>query len=166
MDEVSKVLFREDLYYRLAAFAISVAPLRQHKKDIQPLVQHFVEHLSLQMGKKIETIPQHTLDKLFNYSWPGNIRELRNVIERAVISTNGTKLQILDALTDKENSNNAEFKTMVQFERDHILSVLKFCKWRIEGEKGAAKILNMHPNTLRNRMIKLGIERRQNDLQD
>jgi PAS domain S-box-containing protein len=159
--EVENGRFREDLYYRLNTFQVSIPPLRKRKEDIPLLVDTFVQMFNKKLGKKIDKISKHTLKLLEEYDWPGNIRELRNVIERSVITNSGSVLRIDENLISPEGSSarDTSMESLEAVERKHIVKVLKACKWRIEGEKGAARILDLHPNTLRNRMKKLKIER-------
>lgn len=152
--------FREDLWYRLNVFPITVPPLRQRKEDIPLLVEHFVKSFSLSFGKPIREISASALRKLANYSWPGNIRELANVIERAVINSQGPVLIVTDQLSEPAPTYpEDETKTLQELERNHIIRVLEASAWRIEGQKGAAKILGLHPSTLRTRMAKLAIRK-------
>jgi DNA-binding NtrC family response regulator len=127
------------------------------------MVEFFVDRYSRKQGKQIEKIPTQVLNSLMSYSWPGNVRELSNVIERAVMATNGNTLRIMDRLnqagTENGMVNSTERLSLQEMERNYILKILKECGWRIEGESGAATILDMHPNTLRNRIRKLGIQR-------
>jgi DNA-binding NtrC family response regulator len=154
--------FREDLFYRLNVFPITIPPLRQRKEDIPLLVDYFVAKFNKKIGKKIETVSRETLDTLQEYHWPGNVRELESVIERAVITSRATSLQVLDRF---ENSRKAgeqdkqDDKFLSELERDHILQVLRKTFWRIEGRNGAAAILGLNPSTLRGRMRKDGIRR-------
>jgi transcriptional regulator with GAF, ATPase, and Fis domain len=152
--------FREDLYHRLYVYPLSVPPLRQRKSDIPLLVQTFVAQFANTMGKQIDTIPQSTMDAFVKYAWPGNVRELQNVIERAVITTQGSRLRLAEKLHVREerSSTSSKLLSLEEVERKHILEVLDACKWRISGEQGAAVILGLHPNTLRFRMQKLGIK--------
>lgn len=165
-DEIEAGRFREDLYFRLYVFPISIPPLRQRLDDIPYLVEFFVDKYSRKLGKTIEKIPKHALEALANYSWPGNVRELSNVIERAVMSTKGTTMQIAESLQESVESTaytksdtGTERVSLEELERKYITEILEECNWRIAGEKGAAKILQMHPNTLRNRVQKLGVQR-------
>ena len=158
--EVADGNFREDLYYRLNVFPLTVPPLRKRKKDLPLLVQTFVSKFCKKLGKNIEMIPKDVMDRIEAYSWPGNVRELENIIERAVIVSSGNSLQINDSLVTKTtNSKNTSQVTLQDAERDHILNILKDTDWVISGNKGAAKILDLNPNTLRSRMQKLGISR-------
>jgi PAS domain S-box-containing protein len=149
--------FRSDLFYRLNVFPIHVPSLQERRDDIPLLVWHFVRYFSNKTGRLIDTISRETMLQLQNYDWPGNIRELRNVIERAVIMSTGPKL-VVD-LPNVENIIQPELTTLEDVERNHILQVLKQTKWRISGSNGAAKILNIKPTTLHARLKKLGISR-------
>ena len=165
--------FRADLFYRLNVLPIMLPPLRERRADIPLLASFFVERFSRQFGKDITGISQDTIDALSRYSWPGNIRELQNVIERAVVLCSGTILRLGNDLLpitteDGEEQISSESTSLVagnspssleHVERSHILQVLQETRGVIEGPRGAAKILNLHPNTLRSRMKKLGIER-------
>nr|WP_231715799.1 sigma 54-interacting transcriptional regulator [Desulfosarcina widdelii] len=158
--DVRKGRFREDLFYRLNVFPITVPPLRQRVDDIPLLARFFVEKASKRLGKSISQIPERTVQKLQDYYWPGNIRELINVIERAVINSTGTKLHLADDLGALDrNQEPASLKSLHEIEKDHILRVLQSTSWRIEGAKGAALILDMNPSTLRSRMRKLAIQK-------
>jgi PAS domain S-box-containing protein len=153
--------FREDLFYRLNVFPINVPPLRERIEDIPVLVRAFVNRFAGMLGKNIDTIPNKTMDKLVNYSWQGNVRELENVIERGVILSHDNVLNIQDALHAKKEKieQDDSLIPLAEMEKAHIIRVLEFTEWRISGEQGAATILEMHPNTLRSRMSKLGIRR-------
>jgi formate hydrogenlyase transcriptional activator len=160
-EEVRAGRFREDLFYRLNVFPVSIPPLRKRMDDIPQLVRFFTDKYARKIGRQIETIPKTAMMVLQDYSWPGNVRELEHVIERAVITTTGPVLQIadrLEPLTDPDETDTS-MKDMAAMEREHILRVLRETGWKIEGAKGAAKILNLHPSTLRFRIKKLGIKR-------
>jgi PAS domain S-box-containing protein len=165
--------FRADLFYRLNVLPLTLPPLRQRRSDIPLLTAFFVERFARQFGKHIAGISQDTMDSLSRYDWPGNIRELQNVIERAVVLTQGSVLKlgadmlpIIAGASDRVATIGAgsltepgnEY-TLEEVEKRHIFSVLERTSWTIEGDRGAAKILDLHPNTLRSRMKKLGIER-------
>ena len=160
---VKKGDFREDLFYRLNVFPMTLPPLRERGTDIAIIVQAFVDRFAKKMGKQIETIPQKVMDELSHYSWPGNVRELENIIERAIILSNNGVLALQDRLVNISNTENkavdVNFKTYSDMERDYIIQVLEHTDWRVSGEQGAATTLEMHPNTLRSRMSKLGIKR-------
>ena len=161
-EEIRGGRFREDLFYRLNVFPITLPPLRQRKEDVQLLVNHFVAKFNKKIGKKIETVSKDTLNALQLYHWPGNVRELESVIERAVITSQGATLQVLDRFETFRQSDQPEgdeVKALAELEQDHILHVLKKTGWRIEGKSGAAGILGLNASTLRARMRKYGIAR-------
>jgi PAS domain S-box-containing protein len=159
-EEIRAGRFREDLFYRLSVFPITIPPLRQRKEDIPLLVHYFVGKYNKKIGRKIETVAKETLSALQEYHWPGNVRELENVIERAVITSQGPALQVLDRFdTFRDPGGEQDIKALADLERDHILQVLQKTGWRIEGEKGAATILGLNPSTLRARMRKYGLRR-------
>jgi formate hydrogenlyase transcriptional activator len=163
--------FRADLFYRLNVLPMTLPPLRQRRTDIPLLTHFFVDRFSRQFGKRITGVAQDAMAVLAGYSWPGNIRELQNVIERAVVLCPGTVLKLgkdLLPVTGPEYEQDAVLATgngtqsqssLENIERAHIVQVLRATQGVIEGPRGAAKILNLHPNTLRSRMKKLGIER-------
>ncbi len=168
-EEIKKGRFRQDLYFRLNIFPIKIPPLRERKKDIPLLVKAFVTKFSKNHKKDISRIPTKIMESLINYPWPGNVRELINVIERAVIVSEGSELRLaekIDAIPvdlirkeDAPATGAQETKALAEAEREHILKALQQTGWRIEGPQGAALILDLHPNTLRARMKKLGIKR-------
>jgi formate hydrogenlyase transcriptional activator len=160
-EEVRKGRFRQDLYYRLNIFPITVPPLRQRKEDIPLLVQTFTERYAKKMGKQITHIPTETMKALQDYPWPGNIRELESIIERAVILCPGTVLLLADKLENAPLPFSSGMNTMKEVERNQLLKSLSETRWRIEGNNGAAAILGLHPSTLRARMQKLGIARQE-----
>ena len=160
---VAEQKFRADLYYRLHVFPIHVPPLRERREDIPLLVRHFAQQIGRRMSKTIESIPNEVMNLLVRYDWPGNIRELQNVIERAVILSSGPELQF--PLSDLEPRGVAEStkkgETLEEAERNHILSVLHDTNWVLGGSNGAAVRLGMKRSTLQFRMKKLGIFRPQ-----
>ena len=156
--EVDQGTFREDLWYRVNVYPITMPPLRQRKEDIPLLVEHFVNTYARKFGKNISSVSPRTLEDLESHSWPGNIRELANVIERAVIHTHGSVLQVVDHF--KPVIETVPTETLEEVEREYIVRTLENTGWRIEGPHGAAKILGLNPSTLRTRMLKLGIQRR------
>jgi len=161
-EEIKNGRFREDLYYRLNVFPITMPPLRQRPEDIPLLVNHFVAKFNKKIGKQITTVSQGTLTALQGYHWPGNVRELESVIERAVIISQGSALQVLDrfdTFSTTEEQEVRDIKTLMGLEHDLILQALQKTGWRIEGEKGAALLLGLNPSTLRFRMRKFGIRR-------
>lgn len=150
--------FREDLYYRLNVFPITVPPLRERAADIPALVWSFVRDLELRVGKKVEQIPQRTLTALQRYPWPGNVRELHNVIERAMILSKGRTLHI--QLPETVGiSKKSVGQSLAEMEHDYIKSALEQTGWRVRGSGGTAAILGLNANTLESRMKKLGIRR-------
>jgi PAS domain S-box-containing protein len=158
-EEVRKGRFRQDLYYRLNVFPITVPPLRQRKEDIPLMVQAFMERYSKKMGKKITSIQKETMKALQDYPWPGNVRELESIIERAVILCPGPVLQLADKLEISSSPLSSAVRTLEETERNQILKILSETRWRIDGNDGTAAILGLHPSTLRARMHKLGIVR-------
>lgn len=159
-EEIHAGRFREDLFYRLSVFPISIPTLRQRKDDIPLLVRYFVAKYNKKIGRKIETISNETLSALQQYHWPGNVRELENVIERAIITSQGSTLHVLDRFDAfRKPEKDLNLKPLGDLERDHIVQILQKTGWRIEGPKGAALILGLNPSTLRGRMRKYGIRR-------
>ena len=157
--EVRNGHFREDLWYRLNIFPITVPPLRDRRDDIPLLVAFYIKKITKRMGKSIEIIPEHVMNGLKEYHWPGNIRELENVLERAVINSSGPKLRLVDELRKPTKNVSTSAKTMEAVERDHILEVLEMTNWKVSGKGGASEILDLDRSTLRARMLKLNIEK-------
>jgi PAS domain S-box-containing protein len=157
--------FREDLFYRLNVFPLQLPPLRERPEDIPPLVHFLVGKFAARIGKRFDSVSPETLERLRAYSWPGNIRELENVLERGVILARGTTLEIgADVLTAPTTpAAIAPDATLEATERQHVLEVLRQTAWVIDGPRGAAKVLGLHPSTLRSRMKKLGIRRTPHD---
>jgi formate hydrogenlyase transcriptional activator len=167
--------FRSDLFYRLNVFPVDMPPLRERRSDIPQLAMFFLARFSQKFGKKIEGLSQMTIDRLASYSWPGNIRELQNVIERAVILSQSSVLELepdLVPVPTPANSSTADDRTsgsvnplaslpttLEELERGHIAAVLSQTRRVVEGPRGAARILGLHPNTLRHRIQKLGLKR-------
>jgi formate hydrogenlyase transcriptional activator len=152
--------FRMDLYYRLNIFPITVPPLRERREDIPLLARFFVQDFAARMRKPIDAIPAEAMAALVNYGWPGNIRELRNVIERSVILSSGTRLEVpKDALSQPPNQSSGVLR-MTDAERRHILEALNASNWVVGGPKGAANLLGLKRSTLQSRMGRLGIRRR------
>jgi len=149
--------FREDLYYRLNVFPIQIPPLRERPEDILPLTWTFIKEFSHAMGKQIDSIPKSGLDAMQRYSWPGNIRELKNLVERAMIESKGKTLLV--KLPERQSAKVSHHLTVEELERNHIQNVLEKTNWRIRGRNGAAEILGLKPSTLYARMKKLGVER-------
>jgi len=161
LEQLSKTgQYRPDLFYRLNVFPIHMPALREREGDIPLLVQYFVRRFAANLGRKIEKIPERMMSALQRYQWPGNIRELEHVIERAVILSEGDELEAIDWLTPSSGKAAATMDlTLEEVERQHIVDVLESTSWRVSGEKGAAAILGLKPTTLEARMKKLGIER-------
>jgi formate hydrogenlyase transcriptional activator len=170
--------FRSDLFYRLNVFPLELPPLRERRADIPQLVAFCLSQFSKRLGKKIDGVSRDSMENLVNYPWPGNIRELQNVIERAIIvsadptlrldrdlmpvvtAAKGTEPPEADSPGDPQAALNSPkpLLTLDEVERNHILAVLQHAGGVVDGPKGAAKILNLHPNTLRHRMDKLNIK--------
>jgi transcriptional regulator with GAF, ATPase, and Fis domain len=170
--------FRADLYYRLNVYPIEVPPLRERKQDIRSLAQIFLDEAGPRLGKRFDPIPDEILRALVSYDWPGNVRELENLIARAAVTSPSENLQLPGgwdkeapganssevSLMNSERSSNGAYDapaeiTLEAREKAQIQRVLEQMNWRIQGLKGAALILGVHPNTLRSRMQKLGIKR-------
>jgi len=158
-EEVRRGRFREDLWYRLNIFPITVPPLRERMEDIALLVDFFVDKISKKMGKSIENIPTNVMNSLQDYQWPGNVRELENVLERAVINSSGPKLRLVDELKKPHKDLTTTQKTLEEVERNHIVRVLEQTNWKVSGKNGAAEILGLNRSTLRARIRNLGIHR-------
>lgn len=160
-EAVKKGRFRQDLMYRINVFPLTVPPLRARKEDIPLLVNWFVSKFNREMGKSITTIPANLIKHLQAFDWPGNIRELENVIERAVITSKNSVLKLADKLSPSNpgNNGNGVSRKLVDVERAHIARVLEDTHWKIEGKQGAARVLGLAPSTLRDRMKKLGLRR-------
>jgi formate hydrogenlyase transcriptional activator len=165
-DDVSAGRFRQDLFYRLDVYPVTVPPLRQRREDIPLLVSHYAREIGERLGKSISEVPAQVMREFTEYNWPGNIRELQNVIERAVIVSSDGVLRLPEALGQATTAPAAEGKTskesttvstLGEAEREHILRALEATGWRINGPKGAAAMLKLHPSTLRFRMKKLGL---------
>jgi chemotaxis protein methyltransferase CheR len=157
--------FREDLFYRIAVYPITVPPLRDRREDIPLLIEHFARHFAHQRGQRIDEIPADLMRRLQDYHWPGNVRELQNVIERAVLTSSGGVLRLAEPLQSAPNGSRTaptfdtgeELLTLDEMDRRHIERVLESTGGRISGDGGAAEILGLHANTLRYRIKKLGI---------
>jgi formate hydrogenlyase transcriptional activator len=166
---VREKTFREDLYYRLNVFPLHLPPLRQRQEDIPLLVEFLARRAMARVGKRFESIAPQSLNRLLQYPWPGNIRELENIVERAVILSRGPELVIgADVLPDLPlpefaapvaDARVSAGSTLESLQRTHILTTLEQAQWVIEGPAGAAAKLGLHPNTLRGRLKKLGIAR-------
>lgn len=159
-EEVRLGRFRSDLYYRLHVFPIQVPALRQRVEDIPLLAHFFLSRYAKKFGKRLNGIDAASMEQLQLYSWRGNVRELQNVIERAVILSQGEVLKIEPLLSSPNLNQTSQLKTLEAVEREHILRTLEQTAWVISGFKGAAAILGMNANTLRSRMLKLGISKK------
>jgi len=157
VQEVAAGRFRSDLYYRLSVFPVSLPPLRERPEDIPPLVWMFVKQNEKKLGKRIDNIPRRNMEALQSYAWPGNARELRNIVEHAMITSRGARLDICPPIQRPENA--AITGTLEDVERQYILSVLAQTGWRVTGKNGAAEILGLKRTTLQAKMKKLGIKR-------
>ncbi|MDR3629117.1 MAG: sigma 54-interacting transcriptional regulator [Desulfocapsaceae bacterium] len=157
--EVRKGSFREDLWYRLNVFPITMPPLRDRLDDMPFLVDFYVKKIAKRLGKTIEIIPAGVMNVLQDYHWPGNIRELENVLERAVINSSGPKLRLADELKKPIRDPGPVSKTLQTVEREYILQVLEQTQWKISGKNSAAEILGLDRSTLRARMRKLDIQK-------
>jgi chemotaxis protein methyltransferase CheR len=156
-EEVRRGRFREDLWYRLSIFPITVPPLRERMEDLALMVDFFIDKISKRLGKSIESIPTRVMNTLQDYQWPGNVRELENVLERAVINSSGPKLHLVDELKKPHKDLTITQKTLEDVERDHIIRILEQTNWKVSGKNGAAEILGLNRSTLRARIRKLGI---------
>jgi len=164
-EDVASGAFRADLYYRLNVFPITLPPLRDRKEDI-PLIAHcMLPKIAARIRKSLTGIDDDAIARMLAYSWPGNVRELLNVLERAAILSSGPELEIGEGLLPKgvaepgHVADHGPLSTLAEVEERHIRTVLEAHSWVIDGPKGAARILGLHPNTLRSRMAKLAIER-------
>jgi formate hydrogenlyase transcriptional activator len=151
--------FRADLYYRLNVFPIAVPPLRERREEIPPLVQHFASRYARRMNKRIESVASDSMDALIRYEWPGNIRELQNFIERAVILNNGSVLRVPVGELRSQKKGFTAPATLANAEREHIMQILRESDWVLGGEGGAAKRLGIPRTTLIYKMRRLGIAR-------
>jgi len=160
LDEAKSKKFREDLFYRLNVFPITIPPLRTRKEDIPLLVATFVRKLCEQHHKTIENISKADMTRLTEYEWPGNIREMINLLERSIISSNERTLR-LDWLQTSPVSilENDGYDSIHEIERIHVMKILRECNWKINGQEGAAFRLGLHPSTLRSRLKKMNITR-------
>jgi len=163
-EEVKLGRFREDLYYRLNVFPITIPPLRKRREDIPELMEYFVQQFQEKYDKRFSSVSKQTYAVLSKYNWPGNIRELQNIVERAVISSKGDTLKINNVSEDLAGitipdplARESSSIRLIDVEREHIIKVLEQCNWRIHGERGAAELLDINPSTLRSRMKKMEI---------
>lgn len=156
--EVQHNNFRSDLYYRLNVFPITIPALRKRKEDLPQLIQYFIARESKKYNKVFQQVSHADMQRLLDHDWPGNIRELSNVVERSVIIGEGTTIRF-DWWDAEASATGSYDNRLERIERDHILAVMEKCNWKINGENGAAEMLDMNPNTLRSRMKRLGIKR-------
>jgi len=177
--------FRADLYYRLNVFPLAVPPLRERREDLPQLVMFFLARFAKMFGKPVQSVSAQTMARLSAYHWPGNVREVQNVVERAVVLSQGPVLELTADLPPSPETPAAAVTsaavpgtepdgpprgagaapaTLESLERTHIVSVLQRTGWVIQGPRGAAAILGIHPNTLRSRMERLGIDRRRHGM--
>ena len=164
-EEVAGGRFRIDLYYRLNVFPLLLPSLRERKEDIPLLADHFLKKYSAEEGRQPPSLSRQALEMLRQYSWPGNIRELENAIQRTLVLQHNTVIESVEIPASKNQAGDPKnirpgFKTITENERDHIIAVLESCNWKISGKGGAAEILDINVNTLNSRMKKLGIERK------
>ena len=155
--EVSDGNFREDLFYRINVFPITVPPLRERKEDIPMLIWKFINEFNDRMNKKIDKIPKRLLKTLVEHPWPGNIRELRNIVERAMIISNDKILRV-DVPTFKKKQK-FDITNLDEINIQHISQILELTNWKVSGKNGAAELLGIKPTTLEARMLRLGIKR-------
>ncbi len=158
-EDVRQGRFREDLWYRLNIFPITMPPLRDRLDDIPALVDFYVKKIAARLGKTIACIPVAVMDALQQYQWAGNVRELENVLERAVINSSGSKLRLVDELKKPSHDVSAGTQTLEVVEREYIMRVLEQTKWKVSGKNSAAEILGLDRSTLRARMGKLNIQK-------
>ncbi len=158
-EEVGKGTFREDLWYRLNIFPITLPPLRNRLDDIPLLVNFYIDRISKRLGKSIKIVPVSVMDALRQYHWPGNIRELENVLERGVINSSGPKLRLVDELKRPQKDKTRSEQTLENVEREYIQRVLEQVQWKVSGKHSAAEILGLDRSTLRARMRKLNIRK-------
>ncbi len=157
--EVAAGRFRPDLYYRLNVFPVIIPPLRERPEDLGLLAQHFVAHFARRLGKPLSGISRGSFGRLHRYAWPGNIRELQNVIERACVLAKGSVVDVPEPALGATRAAAWHPATLEDAERSHIVRTLEQTDWRVEGDGGAAQLLGIPPSTLRSRLQKLGIQR-------
>ena len=159
---VKEGTFREDLYYRLNVYPIKNIPLRERKEDIPLLVKYFLKKFNDRIGRKVSKVSARSLAKLQRYDYPGNIRELENIIERAVITSKGQTLDLSQwkPETKKDAAKDKAFLTYEQMERQHIIDALQKSNWKVSGKGSAAELLGLNAKTLDSKMRKLNIKRK------
>ncbi|MBO9200488.1 MULTISPECIES: sigma-54 interaction domain-containing protein [Niastella] len=170
--EVEEGRFRADLFYRLNIFPIRLPALRDRREDIPLLANFFVQKLSKKIGRNISAISDSALEEMFNYDWPGNIRELEHVIERSILLAEDDVLRQVYLCTRRQSSvkrisdNDFQPKTIEENEREHILRILKYCKGKVAGFDGAAKVLGVPPSTLNSKLKRFGIRKIHYEIKD
>lgn len=157
--DVSEGRFRQDLWYRLNVFPITIPPLRNRVEDIPLIVQYYLDILNRKLNKDIVSIPVKVMKALQNYPWPGNVRELANVLERAVITTSGSSLSLSEELRQNNQGLSGSFKSLYDMERDYIVKALEKTNWKVSGKNSAAEILGLHRGKLRAKMEKMDIQK-------
>jgi len=164
--QLAKIFFFHCRYSPIDVFPIELPPLRERIEDIPALANHFIAYYNRKAGKKIIGVSDNVLKNMLAYHWPGNIRELENLIERSVLLAKGTFIENISLpIVKKEFSNTQDLhiKTIHENERDYIIAVLKKCNGKIWGSGGAAEVLHVPPSTLKSKMKKLGISKENND---
>jgi transcriptional regulator with GAF, ATPase, and Fis domain len=156
---VKKGLFREDLYYSLNIYPIAIPPLRNRINDIPLLAEHYLQKYNQKIGKNVTRISKKAIGDMQRYSWPGNLQELENIIERAVIISKGSILSLEPFSDSSQDDDEDNLLSLDEHEKRYIIRILEKTYWRVEGPKGAAQTLNINHNTLRSRMRKLNIKR-------
>jgi len=163
LSEVEAGRFRQDLFYRLNVFPITIPPLRTRRSDIPLLALHFLEKFAAKLNRHLEGFSKKAMGALVNYSWPGNVRELEHLIERHLVINQGKMINSIE-IPDQSNFNlqdaNKPVKTIFENERDHIFSVLELCNGRISGKNGAAKLLGVPATTLNSKIKRLGLAKK------
>ncbi len=157
-DEIDAKNFREDLFYRLNVFPIHLPPLRERPEDISLLISYFVEKYARKMNRGLPKIPVELVGSLQQYYFPGNIRELENLVERAMIISDDVLLLDIVPKNKQQATRQEDFLPFEEFEKNYLIKVLKYTKGKIQGENGAASLLQMAPSTLRSRLAKLGVQ--------
>ncbi len=163
-EEIAAGRFREDLFYRLHVYPITVPPLRDRKQDIPELVEYYLPQICARTGKQVNEVPPRVLRAFQEYSWPGNVRQLQNVLEEAVVTSTDGVLRVRDPVSGGSHrvpATETSLKSLAEAEREHIARVLEATEGQIAGTGGAAEMLDLHPNTLRSRMKKLGLSSKQ-----
>ena len=168
-EEITAGRFRSDLYYRLNVFPVKLPPLRERNEDLIPLAMYFIQKISKKLGKKLTGISESTRMQMLNYNWPGNIRELEHLLERAAIMATSPVISLTEPLIsdpfsvpdlpESENTFKQAVKPQVKAEKDNILKALNLSNFRIRGKGGAAELLDVKPTTLEAKMARLGIKK-------